>query len=54
MIPMSKAIQRARLSPNFNRAVAEQLMITTVSPDVGIPADAKPTGSRPAMPDLFY
>lgn len=46
---LSKAIQRAKLSPNFNQAVAEQLMIATTPPDSTIPADSKPTASGTAL-----
>lgn len=46
---LSKAIQRAKLSPNFNQAIAEQLMIATTPPDTLIPADSKPTASGTAM-----
>ena len=46
---LSKAIQRAKLSPNFNQAIAEQLMIATTPPDSTIPADSKPPASGTAM-----
>lgn len=46
---LSKAIQRAKLSPNFNQAIAEQLMIATTPPDTNIPADSKPPASGTAM-----
>ena len=46
---LSKAIQRAKLSANFNQAVAEQLMVATTAPDSTIPADSKPTASGTAI-----
>ena len=46
---LSKAIQRAKLSPNFNQSVAQQLMVATPTPDPPNPDDAKPTGSGTAL-----
>ena len=46
---LSKALQRAKLSANFNESVAEQLMIGTPAPDDAIPVDAKPKGAGTAM-----
>lgn len=45
----SKALQRAKLSANFNEAIAEQLMIAAAPPDNAIPDDAKPKGAGTAM-----
>lgn len=46
---LSKALQRAKLSANFNEAIAEQLMIAAPAPDNAIPGDAKPKGAGTAM-----
>lgn len=46
---LSKAIQRAKLSANFNQSVAEQLMVATTAPDSAIPADSKPKTTGTAM-----
>ncbi len=46
---LSKAMNRAKLSAGYTKAIGEALMIENTATDSGIPTDAKPTGSTTAM-----
>jgi len=46
---LSKAMNRAKLSSGYTKAIGEALLIENTPTDSGIPVDAKPTGSTTAL-----